>query len=309
MLQLAGRRSARVTHERVPLLFRCSCGTTVLWNDTSSQGDGSGQTLSLLTGTDVRPTVAPGLRYEWVGHPPGFRDCKSFSCMIQLMAQDYLAVACGSCKGATSHEIVAGDTSRWDSDDIWVEIDYQIVRCKGCGGFSFLMTETCSEDMFNDEVESKVSQFPPIDLRQARIDLGLENPMAGVYAEVVRSFNRGDLYLCGVGLRMLIEGTCVVLEIEDGPVTDELGNTARKDNLEGRINGLHEAGHITENQATILHHYRFAGNNVVHDFVRPTEDEANEAINLLESILHNIFAISEKAAQFEFLRDQRRGAR
>ena len=71
----------------------------------------------------------------------------------------------------------------------------------------------------------------------------------------------------------MIEGVCNDRGIKDGNVTDANGVTKRKNNLEGRINGLAEKGLISTQQAETLHQIRFLGNDAAHELDQPMREK------------------------------------
>ena len=55
---------------------------------------------------------------------------------------------CPKCGPDRSSDIVAGHHERYDDDesDAWMEADYRILRCRGCGSVYFQESTICSED-------------------------------------------------------------------------------------------------------------------------------------------------------------------
>lgn len=62
----------------------------------------------------------------------------------------------------------------------------------------------------------------------------------------------------------------------------------RKD-LQGKIQGLHEAGLVSREQADILHHLRFLGNDAAHQLDTPSVWVAGAAIEILEHVLEQVY--------------------
>ena len=98
-------------------------------------------------------------------------------------------------------------------------------------------------------------------------------PTDSVYRQTISAYNQRMLTLAGAGLRGDIEGVCKEKGIKGGNVKDKSGTTKRSEKLDGRINGLSEKGHITNQQAESLHEIRFLGNMLRHELYQPSASE------------------------------------
>ena len=65
--------------------------------------------------------------------------------------------------------------------------------------------------------------------------------------------------------------------------------------MQGRIEGLVNAGHATRKEADALHEQRFIGNEVVHRLYTPTNAEVLAALNIVEHIVFQIYEIENAA--------------
>jgi hypothetical protein len=81
---------------------------------------------------------------------------------------------------------------------------------------------------------------------------------------------------------------------EDG--TTEL---KRKTNLQGKINGLHESGKLTSQNAEILHEHRFLGNETVHELSSPSKEDLALAIEIVENVFDTLYEIPNKGLQLK----------
>jgi len=97
--------------------------------------------------------------------------------------------------------------------------------------------------------------------------------------------------LCGAGIRGIIEGVSLDLGVRRGPVPQADGTTRRRSNLQGKIEGLVEAGHATRKEADALHELRFIGNDVAHSLYRPTRRDLVIALDVIEHMLFQVFQI------------------
>ncbi len=64
-------------------------------------------------------------------------------------------------------------------------------------------------------------------------------------------------------------------------------------------------GAIAPAQAEFLHLHRLLGNDAVHDMAVPTLEELRAAIDIVESLLKNLYELPEIAADLKAARDRR----
>ncbi|MEX6017818.1 DUF4145 domain-containing protein [Providencia vermicola] len=224
---------------------------------------------------------------------------------------------CVQCNRETNHEIVTsyelhgqedcggGHTIEWGNS-------CQVIQCKGCEVLSFREENSCSEDVYqisDDEWDdgTRITLYPK---RSEHMIVAKEfdnvpSPLVRIYKESIEAFNNDSFVLAAAGLRALVEGICSYLEISDGPVILESGKIIRKNNLEVKIFGLNERGHLTVSSAKSLHEHRFMGNNAVHALKRSTRGDLLIAIDLLEHSLNEIFEVQAKAEGLEVSRKLR----
>jgi hypothetical protein len=107
----------------------------------------------------------------------------------------------------------------------------------------------------------------------------------------------------------MIEGICAATGVKDGPVEmpDKDGTTkiVRKCNLQGKIEGMAEAGLLTRKHAEILHEHRFLGNEAVHELQRPSREELKLAVEVVEHTFDNLYELPDKADQLRWKRKAR----
>lgn len=216
-----------------------------------------------------------------------------------------LEVFCLTCKNDNKHKVL---TSVCTSDEgimyngegpFWVSI-FQIIECQGCGNISFRSEHSNSEDY--DEEGHSVNEliFPKRnkDTWNTKVFFNIPYNLGRIYRETIDCYNNENLTLCGAGVRALVEGLCNENGVIDGEVeyTKIDGSTGKKrlDNLQGKINGLHEKGKLTKENAGILHEHRFLGNTAIHNLSAPTKEELSLALKIIEHILENLYEIPEK---------------
>lgn len=218
-------------------------------------------------------------------------------------------VQCIECNRETKHRVAASldkDGTQYDKREGWsVEwIDnYQVIQCQGCQTVTFRHLNWFSEAWQPefDEPGTIERLYPKRDANTLRPETLLNVPttLRRLYAESIDCYNNESLTLCAAGLRALVEGLCADQGIVDGPVTVPAKGggmqVIRKDNLEGRISGLHEKGMLTQASAQTLHEHRYLGNEAVHQLARPSQGELRLAIEIIEHMLEQLYEIPQKA--------------
>jgi len=103
-----------------------------------------------------------------------------------------------------------------------------------------------------------------------------------VYIEAIEALKNNCYLLSGVGLRAIIEATCLNQNISGR-------------NLEIKINNLVKNKLITEKDGNRLHSIRFLGNDSVHEMEVPKEEKLRVALDIVEQLIKNLYLIDIKA--------------
>ena len=120
-----------------------------------------------------------------------------------------------------------------------------------------------------------------------------------LYGEAVKAMNMGMPVSCAAVLRTMIEAICVDKGIVDGVIDKTIFNRfVRSDNLKGKINGLVEAGLITQGHAEVLHLIRLLGNDAVHRAEAYETTLLGEAIEIVESLIYGVYELPFKIEKF-----------
>jgi len=179
--------------------------------------------------------------------------------------------------------------------------DFQIIECQGCGNISFRNESSNSEDYDEEGHRANEMIYPKrtTDTWNTKDFLNIPYNLRRIYRETIDCFNNENLTLCGAGARALVEGLCKENGISDGEIEnikpDGTVNKKRVDNLQGKINGLHEKGKLTKENAEILHEHRFLGNTAIHDLSAPSKEDLGLALEIIEHVFDNLYEIPEKA--------------
>lgn len=223
---------------------------------------------------------------------------------------------CNTCKLSSNQQVLFSHEETYDNTDegFHASITWQVLKCGGCDTVSFREVSWSSED-YDPETGKAISTVRSYPLSEkdalpAKPFFNVPRKIRGIYTETVDAYNRNSRVLCAGGVRAAIEGICGEKGVTDGPVSrPKRGGgveTKRRANLEGRINGLHERGAITEGLRESLHENRLFGNEALHELDAPGRDELAIALALLEHTLEHIYEVANKLADFRALKARRK---
>jgi hypothetical protein len=199
-------------------------------------------------------------------------------------------IQCATCLHATNHTVLHSYETSWDDGEVSGGSTHEFMKCNGCDMPTYRRTS-----WFSEEPEPSYEFYP--DRRSKEVGrrpkefehLPWGGPTESVYRQTVSAFTQGLLTLAGAGVRLNIEGICKERKIKDGDVTDKNGTPRRKDNLEGKINGLAEKNFISKKQADALHQIRFLGNDAAHELYQPTRATVSTALDIIEHLLEQVY--------------------
>lgn len=223
------------------------------------------------------------------------------------------SVLCTECNRPTKHLVRASldrEGEEVNKDEGWWigwKDNYQVIQCQGCETVTFRHLSWFSEDA-DPEFDSDGQTdrlYPKRDKNYIKAKDFWNAPptIRRIYSEVIECLNNQSLILCAAGLRGIVEGICADQSVSDGPVSVPAkgGGTQiiRKNNLEGKIFGLHERGILTQKSAETLHEHRYLGNEAVHELVTPSAEELRLALEIIEHTLDQLYEIPEKALELK----------
>ena len=201
-------------------------------------------------------------------------------------------IYCNYCKQETNHELRGQHESKWWNEEMarGEHTDYRFWTCMGCDD-AVLEREYSNADMAFDNENALISYYP----RRTQYALvakpytKLKPKLTALYKEAITCYNHQALILCAAGLRSLLEGICQDKRIKGT-------------NLKTKIEGL---AVVLPNKNIIrnLHHFRFMGNEAVHELAAPKPAELALAISVIEDLLNFFYELDYKASQ---LREMRR---
>lgn len=214
-------------------------------------------------------------------------------------------VECAECNRLTMHTVLVSYSTRWDDDEQGFSggATHEFLRCNGCASGTYRIAS-----WFSEEPEDRATTLYPARggyTRKPRTwrEVPYDNNLPQVYDQTITAFNAGLFTLAGAGVRLLIEGICIDQKVKDGPKLDangkpviaKNGKPVRRDNLEGKINGLADQRFIVPKQAEHLHQIRFLGNDAAHQLDIPTAKIVGNAVDIVEHLLDQVYEQPAKA--------------
>jgi len=228
------------------------------------------------------------------------------------------SVICQTCKVKTKHKVITSaneegkapmDYNEW----YYWNNDYEIIQCLGCETISFRLEHSNSEDYDYENDMSLVDEtiYPRRNKDTWDIKSFYNVPvnLRRIYRETIDCYNNDSFTLCGSGVRSIVEGLCKENGITEGDVEitkkDGSKDVEKKNNLQGKINGLHQKGKLTKENAEILHEHRFLGNLAVHELDTPSKEELKLALEIIENVFDTLYEIPNKASLLKYKRIQK----
>ncbi|MDN4866242.1 DUF4145 domain-containing protein [Priestia megaterium] len=227
-------------------------------------------------------------------------------------------VYCRTCKVDTNHQILKIHTVHEDIDEsfnFYTTEDYMICQCMGCETVNFVQEYDDPNMHFYHPEEKEwidiedIKVYPPKPLTDKYVNYPIKDYdhlpklLKTLYQQVVANFEMKHYLLAAAGLRMIIEGLCNELSIEEGFLIDEVtggkvlnkktGDPVIRKNLEGRINGLSEAGVLTSTSSKVLHIIRNLGNQTVHELKDPKRSVILSGLEIVEHTFYNVYELKK----------------
>ncbi len=190
---------------------------------------------------------------------------------------------CNKCGHETKHDVVMERTHR-DSEVVdpyqGIEVSwsktYSMLECRGCEEISLRRTEWCSENDPMDEPDPG-TYFPPRVSRRkpAWVDrLEVPSEYAGLLDEIYVALHADSRRLAMMGARALI----------DVAIRRSVGDQG---NFGGGLSSLVEKQLISERNRAIIEAAVDVGHASAHRGHRPSADDVNVVIDIVENLIHN----------------------
>jgi uncharacterized protein DUF4145 len=200
-------------------------------------------------------------------------------------------IYCNWCKHETNHELTGEHRADFYEREIGFSetLIHRLWICMGCEHGLLQQLYTSDADP-----EGEYQYFP----ERSQTALvpkpysTLKPTLTAIYTEAITCYNGKAPILCTAGLRALLEGIC-----QDKKVKGK--------NLKAKIENLRP---LLPNKNIIrnLHHFRFMGNDAVHELEAPKPKELALAIGVIEDLLNFFYELDYKAFQLQLMRQNRK---
>lgn len=195
---------------------------------------------------------------------------------------------CPSCRKSTWHDIKCVHTEN-GAEDYHFAAHYMVVQCRGCKNTSF-------RDVFRDyeiafptpdgdwDVPQTVKTYPKFIKDHNTLNGSHHVPsiVREIYEESLKAIQEDAAILAGLGLRGTIEA-----------ISNDREITGR--NLEMRISRLATQGFISQKDAERLQAIRFLGNDAAHDIKKPTKNQIEIALRIIEHLITTVYILDAEA--------------
>lgn len=223
-------------------------------------------------------------------------------------ASDKVRGHCPRCGPHRWADVLASHKEHWEEPPlaVWEDVEHRILKCRGCetvyvqkhlSGSAYYFSQ---EDPYTGEeqhVEIPMITHWPTPTRRARPDWMLDN-FAGISAisdpdlrrlldEVYAALDTDLRVLAAIGIRTSFDRASELLGIEP-----DLSFQAKLRALEG-------SGHIGANEKEILDALTDAGSAAAHRGWRPSTEELNTMMEIIESFLHRSFVLGHEARKLK----------
>lgn len=205
----------------------------------------------------------------------------------KIHASDRTEAICKACLVQTTHivlQAVARERISSDGQINWYD-DYEIIKCAGCGDISFRHTFVADDDLIQVGEDTfvpneHVRYYPPRLAGVRRIDGWeyLPHSVRLVFEEAFSALESGLPLMAAIGMRAIIEATCV-----DKGLSDKSGRV----NLETMLNRMLEKGMISRPQYTRLMVLKNQGNDAAHRFPYIQLDDLKTAMTEVMHLLYD----------------------
>lgn len=222
------------------------------------------------------------------------------------MEKFHSRLKCRSCGGKTYHQVIA--KYRYEFIE-GLKSNYIICSCLGCETVQFICEIDRGE---NFEGGNKIWYFEEkievANTYEEKYLFSVPKFLNNIYFQSVHNFNLGYTLMAASGLRMIIEGLFIDLNINKGPVFED-GSTNIKKNKNGeeifssklvnKINQLVYLNILTYEQSLTLQKIRELGNRSLHELVEPSISIIQSALEIIEYIFLSVYELKNYEKNFD----------
>jgi hypothetical protein len=187
---------------------------------------------------------------------------------------------CSNCRAKTSHNVLQVERRTFDET-------FELIECAGCGRVSFAHSYLVSsgsggewlEERWTDYYPSPKSRPQPWWLGELRLSgplINIDYGLRGLLAEIYEAVSGGQPRLALMGVRALLEQLMVVKVGDQGSFASNLKAFCDK-------------GFISQVQYDAVSAVLDAGHATMHRMYKPTEDDLNTVLDIVEGVFAAIF--------------------
>ncbi len=210
---------------------------------------------------------------------------------------------CSSCRGQRNCDILGEFDQRGSYDFIDWSTDWYLLRCRGCEHIFVQTVSTNSEDYsgyFDEDGEmathynETIDYWPALSKRETPEWIGLisvqgadESVLLAALNELYTALNNDLFMLSGIGIRTAFDAASELLGIDPEKSFNE------------KLKALVAAGHIGKLDSERLEALVDAGSASAHRGWKPTSEDLDTMMELLEHFLHEAFVAPEKKRRLD----------
>lgn len=168
---------------------------------------------------------------------------------------------------------------------------YQILECSGCESITFRrldifdnVTELDHKGNFISNQNRTFETYYPERIKgfiSKNKIVGVPIIINKLFQEIIDCYNYDLKIMCSAGLRAIVESLCNHFNTTGNSLAD-------------RINKLKDINLLSQSTCTSLHSHRFIGNYALHRLEIPEKSELNDAIEIIEHTLKELFELPIK---------------
>ncbi|WP_155710343.1 DUF4145 domain-containing protein [Burkholderia stagnalis] len=217
-------------------------------------------------------------------------------------AENIIKGHCPECGAGKNADIVAAYEHKWQDDEhpIWGQIDYRILKCRGCDNIYVQRAEVFSENMHHyydaagEPQEEYIVEYSywPSPLKRARpswfdelfaIDISLHSILTEVYAGL-----DGDLaVLSATGMRTAFDRATELLGIDPAKTFQQ------------KLDDLFAAGKVGAAEKDTLAVLADAGGAAAHRGWKPQPKQLATMMDIVEAFCHRNFILDSQVGKLK----------
>jgi len=210
---------------------------------------------------------------------------------------EQLRAHCPSCGPGRYADVIAEHVETENLDDqnvVWGQTTSRVLRCGGCKETYFQQVTIFSEDYDIDHapngeliyVYNERVTYYPAQAKRKRPDwllLDVEPNLGALLSETYKALSVDALVLAATGARTVFDRASELLKIDPALTFKE------------KLDELHANGHIGKSEREQLDILVHAGNAAVHRGWKPTTEQLDTIMNIVETFVYRAFVIEAEA--------------